>query len=246
MRAPCRVVSIARSPMLVSVSLALSVFSACDKGEDNAGEPASEVSAPPAPEAAPAPEPEPPNMSASDAERSAPEACAKGVFVAHAESSDGPEGIERDSSAAREKAEALRAEALEGATTINALAERDSDDPRSQKKRGAIGTYARDAWPEMYEGLDAPLWATRVGGISEVVETPRGFAFAERCEIDKVHTRHILIRYVGAERSTEETKRSKDAAKARAKEAHAKIAGGEDFATVAAKYGEDSTAENGG
>src|SRR5690606_39624993 len=45
--------------------------------------------------------------------------------------------------------------------------------------------------------------------------TPRGFAFAERCEIDKVHTRHILIRYVGAERSTEETKRSKDAAKAR-------------------------------
>ena len=184
-------------------------------------------------------------MTATDEEKEAPEACAKGVFVAHAGSSDGPEGIDRPPTAARERAVQLRSEVLAG-SDITDVAERESDDDRSKKKRGGVGTYARDAWPEMYAGLDAELWATKIGGVSGVVETPRGFAFVERCPIDKVHTRHILIRYAGAERATRETTRNKQEAKARAEEAHAKIAGGADFAKVAKEYGEDGTVEKGG
>lgn len=221
-----------------------------DKASTDESKPASASADQPKDEAAkpeaPSSKPEAPQV-ADEALKSAPEACAKIIVVAHAEAEgvDEASGITRDAAAAKAKAEKLRAQ-VEGGADFVEVAQRESDEERSKKKRAGAGTFARDAWPERYAGVDAALWQVPLEGLTPVVETPLGFAFAKRCAVDKVHTRHILVRYAGAERASEETTRSKAEAKARAEEAHAKIAAGADFAEVAAEYGEDGTAQKGG
>jgi parvulin-like peptidyl-prolyl isomerase len=175
------------------------------------------------------------------------EACVKLLAVAHTELEEErrPEGVRRDKEAAKAHAEALRAK-LEGGADFLALVASDSDDARTKSKKGGMGTYTKEKWPEPYEPFKAPVFALKIGERSGVLDTPFGFAIVERCPIDKVHTRHILIRYAGAKRADDDVKRTRDEAKAEATKIREAIAGGEDFAEVAKERGEDGTAERGG
>ncbi len=173
------------------------------------------------------------------------EACARVVLVAWKGAEDAPESIERDEAAAKTRAEELQ-KRIAGGEDIGAVASADSDHEKTKKKAGGFGTFTKDKWPESYPALLETVFALKVNETSPVVKTSRGFAVAQRCAVDKVHTRHILIRYAGAERADDDVKRAKEDAKKLAEKILADIKGGEDFAKQAEKHGEDGTSERGG
>lgn len=177
------------------------------------------------------------------------EACAKILVVAHdeLESKELPEGapLGRDKAAAKKKAEALLAQLRDGDSLVT-LVKSDSNDARTRAKQGGMGTFKRDAWPARYKVFIEPTFALAIGEYSDVLDTPFGFSIVERCPINKVHSRHILIRYSGAKRADNDVKRSRKVAKAEAKALRTAIAGGQDFGTVAKENGEDGSAERGG
>lgn len=216
--------------------------SACSKkdapADADAAKPAESEAPAPAPEAAPA-------KPVQEADPN--EACALLLAVAHTELEEErrPEGTTRDKAAAKAHAEALHAK-LEGGADFLALVASDSDDARSKSKKGGMGTYTKEKWPEPYEAFKAAVFGLKIGERSGVLDTPFGFAIVERCPVDKVHTRHILVRYAGAKRADDDVTRTRDEAKAEAAAIRAAIAGGKDFAEVAKEKGEDGTAERGG
>ncbi len=177
------------------------------------------------------------------------EACAKILVMAHDEfeSDELPEGAPfgRDKAAAKKKAEALLAQLRDGGS-LATLVKSDSDDARTRAKEGGMGTFKRDAWPARYNVFIEPTFALAIGEYSGVLDTPFGFVIVERCPIDKVHSRHLLIRYSGAKRADKDVKRSREEAKAEAIALRAAIAGGQDFAEVAKEKGEDGSAARGG
>ena len=223
------------------LALALSTTAACD-GKDKET-PAAASGAAATPTSAASGEAEP-KAEAVAIPSDAAQACAKVIVVAHT-GAEGAEEIERDEAAAKAKAEELRAKVEAGADIV-ALAQSDSDEERSRNKRAGLGTFDKESWPERYAGLAEPVWNTAIDGLTPVVKIPLGYAFAQRCTVDLLHTRHILIRYQGAERAPEETTRGKEEAKALAEEVHAKISAGAEFAALAAEHGEDGSAERGG
>lgn len=175
------------------------------------------------------------------------EACVRLLVVAHTdlEGERRPEGVSRDKEAAKAHAEALHKQLEEGADFV-ALVASDSDDARTKSKKGGMGTYTKEKWPEPYAPFKEAVFGLKIGEHSGVLDTPFGFAIVERCPIDKVHTRHILIRYAGAKRADDDVKRTRDEAKAEATKIREAIAGGQDFAEAAKEKGEDGTAERGG
>jgi hypothetical protein len=239
-----------RAPALIVPALFLtaSLVSGCDDGTSPSGE-APKVEAPKAPDVGPAAEaPAPDPAAAKPVAAAAPdpnEACARGIVVGWKGLEGAEEDITRDKAAAQARAEQLLDRAKSGEAIASLAAE--SDEARSQRKRGGLGTYVREKWPERYGPLADPLYAAAIEGFTDVVETPLGFAFAQRCAVDKVDTSHILIRYGGADRAPEDLKRTKDEARALAQEVRDKAAAdGADFAALAGEYGEDGTAKKGG
>ena len=70
---------------------------------------------------------------------------------------------------------------------------------------------------------------------------------AQRCKVEKVHTRHILVRYKGAKNAEPKIKRSKEEAQKLAEKLRAEATAPKaDFAALAKKKSEDSSAERGG
>ena len=177
------------------------------------------------------------------------EACAKILVIAHDELDKDKDKdkapVGRDRASAKNKAEALLAR-LRAGESFAKLVQDNSDDARTRAKKGGMGTFKRDAWPARYEVLLEPIFALQIGEHSGVLDTPFGFVVAERCAIDKVHSRHILIRYRGAKRANDEVTRSREEARAQATAVRAAIAGGQDFAQVAREKGEDGSSERGG
>jgi len=234
-----------RRPLLPIVVLALALAApACSKKE---AEPAEEAAATKTDEATP---PEAKKEEKEPVQEADPnEACLKILVVAHSglDEDQQPEGADklRDKPAAEAHAKALLAK-LEAGESFESLVLSDSDDERTKAKRGGTGTFTRDAWPERYEPLKEPIFGLPIAGRTAVLDTPIGLVIAERCAVDKVHTRHILLRYAGAKRADDDVKRSRDEAKAEAEAVRAMIAGGQDFAEVAKDKGEDGTAERGG
>lgn len=185
------------------------VLAACDGGASSGAPPAEPAKQAPAPAPAPAKEAEaPPAPSYPPGE--ADEACAKILVVAWQGAEGADDGVTRDRAAAQARAEELRAKLASG-TDFAALAG-ESDEPKTRAKGGAMGTYARDSWPEKYAPLKEAVFALGIGETSAVVEHPHGFVVAQRCKVEKVHTRHILIRYAGAKNAEAKIKRSKEEA----------------------------------
>lgn len=219
------------------------LLAACDgdapKTQDPPPEPANKVEAPP-PEKKPEPPPAPKYPPGEP-----DEACAKILVVAW-QGADGAEpAVTRDKPAAQARAEELRKKLAEGTAFADLAAE--TDEPKTRVKGGAMGTYAKDKWPEKYAPLKDVVFALGLGETSAVVEHPHGFVVAQRCKVEKVHTRHILVRYKGARNAEPKIKRSKEDAQKLAEKIHAEATRpGADFAALAKKKSEDSSAERGG
>ncbi|MEM9068207.1 MAG: peptidylprolyl isomerase [Myxococcota bacterium] len=216
-------------------SLALVVVFACD--EEPEATPAETPVEPTEPTLEPEAEPAPP----ADSE----EACVLGVVVAWNEATPAPPDVTRTEAEARAKAEALHAR-LSAGESIETLARAESDAPTSRARGGAMGTWTREDWPEMHGALKDPIFGVGVGMHPEVIQAPYGFVVAERCPIEKVHTRHILVRYAGARNAPDDVTRDADAARALAEELRESVVSGTDFAEVARERSEDSSAERGG
>lgn len=196
----------------------------------------------PAKAAAPAPaEPTPPPKPAPDPK----EACAR-IFVAAWAGAEGAEAsVTRDESAAKTHAEAIREKLLGGVDFAGIAA--GSDEPKTRAKGGAMGTYEREKWPEKYAAIADAVFALQVGEVTPAIRLPHGYVVAQRCAVEKVHTRHVLVRYKGARNAEKSVKRDAVAARELAEKVYAEAsAAGADFAAIARKYSEDGSAEKGG
>jgi hypothetical protein len=229
--------------MKLAVLPCLALLLACDSGppksQDPPPEPARQVAvAEPVkqPEAPPAPK-FPPGE--------ADEACAKILVVAWQGAEGAAETVTRDKPAAQARAAELR-EKLASGTAFSDLA-KETDEPKTGAKGGAMGTYARDKWPEKYAPLKDIVFALGLGETGPVVEHPHGLVIAQRCKVEKVHTRHILIRYKGAKNAEPKIKRSKEDAQKLAEKLRGEASkAGADFEALAKKQSEDGSAERGG
>lgn len=216
--------------------LASLVHVACGSSSDagSASAPAEPVTPTP-PEPAPAP-PEP----ESD------ELCARVIVVSWSGAPHAPEGVTRSESEARERAEQLHAR-LEAGEDFATIARTESDASSSGPRGGLLGTYARDEWPAAHEPIRAPIEGLRIGETSHVLQAPYGWVIAQRCPIERLHTRHILVRYAGARNAGPEVTRTREQAHARASELLQRARNaGTDFAELARVESEDASAERGG
>ena len=213
------------------VALAVSGGIACDE------EPEAPVETPPE-IAEPEPEPEP--------EPAIDEACARVVVVAWQGAPHASEEITRTQQEARVRAEELLARVDQG-EGIAEVARENSDASSSGPRGGLIGTYTRDDWPGAHQVLIDPVMGVAVGARTQVIEAPYGYVFAERCAVEKIHTRHILIRYAGAKNADDDVERTKEAAQVMATEIRqAAVADGADFEALARERSEDASASSGG
>jgi hypothetical protein len=110
-----------------------------------------------------------------------------------------------------------------------------------------MGTFHKDEWPEIHKAIKEPVFALPVGGLADApVEAEYGIALVSRCAVEKARSRHILVRYKGAKKADGDVKRTKEQAKKHAEGCLARVAGGEDFAKVAAACSDDASKERGG
>lgn len=218
--------------------LALSLVLACGGEPPAAPKPEPAKAEPPKPEPA---KPDPPKPPPPDQK----EACAKVLVVAWAGAEGAEPNVNRDEAAAQARAEELRVKLASG-TAFSELAG-ESDEPKTKLKRGALGTFERDKWPEKYAPLAEPLFAVQVGEATKPVKLPFGWAVAQRCAVEKIHSAHILVRYKGAKNAEPKIKRDKAAAQKLAEKVLAEVQKpGADFTALAKKYSEDASAERGG
>lgn len=175
------------------------------------------------------------------------EACARIVLVAYRGAERAPEGVERNKNQALARAEQLLEQAQKAPADFPDLAREHSDAPSSAERGGLIGTFSRKAWPELYASLEKPLFDLKIHEIGGPVEMPYGFAVLKRCPVEKIHARHILIRYEGAERAGQDVTRSKARARQIAEEIHQKVLSEPDrFDELARARSEDGSASRGG
>ena len=191
----------------------------------------------PEPAAEPAPEPAPPDPN---------EACARVVVVAWQGAVAAAPAITRSEDEARSRAEELRTR-IAGGADFATVARSDSDASSSGPRGGLLGTYTQDDFPEIHAPIRDAVFALHVDELSQVVRAPYGYVVAQRCAVEKAHTRHILVRYRGARNAPDDITRTEAEARARAEELRAQVsASGADFAAIARENSDDSSAERGG
>lgn len=157
-----------------------------------------------------------------------------------------PETITRTEADARARAEELRARAERGGD-FAAIARAESDARSSGPRGGLLGTYARAEWPEAHRPILEPIAGLRIDEVSEVLRAPYGWVIARRCAVERVHTRHILVRYAGARNAPLEVTRTREEARDLAQRIFADVSEpGADFAAIARERSEDASAERGG
>lgn len=216
--------------------LALCLVSVACGGEEPAApeEPTTE----PAPETEPETEPDP---GAPDTT----EACVQGVVVAWQGARGASEEVTRSKEDARARAEELRTR-IEGGAAFAEVARAESDGRTTAPRGGVMGTFTAADWPDLHAPLKEAVFQLHPGMIGPVVEADYGYVVVSRCPVEKVHTRHILVRYRGARRAPDDVVRTADAARALADSYRNAAIGGEDFVALAREHSEDSSAERGG
>lgn len=230
------------SRMNVSRVLLLSLF--CSLGSACDDEPAAPES-PPVAETEAQPEVDEPEVD-EPAAPDANEACARAVVVAWQGAAHAADTVTRSKEEAEARAEALLAR-VRGGEFVADIAREQSDAASSGPRGGLLGTYERSEWPAVHEVLAPALFAAQVGTATDVIEAEYGYAFAYRCPVEKVHTRHILIRYAGARNAGDDVERSREEARAAAVAVRgAAMMDDVDFEGLARQHSEDASAENGG
>jgi hypothetical protein len=240
--------------MLVFAGLGLLACSG--KSSESGAAPAQEPTAvPPAPpaEAAPA-QPNAPAAAAAPADPAAAppatgdaeEACARVVVVAYKGAEPPAKGVTRDKARAEIEAREMLAK-LKSGSHFGTLARGHSDAPTSGARDGYLGTFKRSEWPPIHAAVRDAVYGMAVGALADApIAAPYGYVVLQRCPIEKARSRHILIRYQGAERAPNSITRSKDEAKALATELLGELRNGADFAQLAKAKSEDGSAERGG
>jgi peptidyl-prolyl cis-trans isomerase SurA len=234
------------SPWFSSWAVPVVLLVACN-GKEPAPSPepvptqAAQTEAPKAPEP-PAPPPGP----AIEAPADPDEACARIVVVSYKGADHAPDGMTRDKAAAQARAaELLKDPRL--ATDFAAVAKTDSDAPSSAPRGGIMGTYTKDAWPELHQAIKDTVFGLKVNETAaQPVEAPYGFVIVQRCKVEKIHARHVLVRYKGAKNAPATIRRTREQALKIAVEAQQKLSQGQDFAMIAKKYSEDGSKDKGG
>lgn len=174
------------------------------------------------------------------------EACARAIVVAWRGATAAPATVTRTEEEARARAEELRAR-IEGGADFAEVARAESDAASSGPRGGLLGTYRREDFPAVHEPIRDAVFALHDHQTSEVLRAPYGYVVAQRCPVEKVHTRHILIRYQGARNAGDDVTRTEAEAQARATELRGQLdAEGADFAAMAREHSEDGSAEDGG
>lgn len=174
------------------------------------------------------------------------EACAQVIVVAWQGAVAASTEITRSEEDARARAEELRARIDQG-EDFAMIARTDSDASATGPRGGLIGTYTREAWPPVHAPIRDAVFALQVHQTSDVLHAPYGYVIARRCPVQKVHTRHILVRYRGARNAPDDLTRSEDDARALAQQIRVDVtAPGADFAAIARQRSEDGSASSGG
>ncbi len=134
---------------------------------------ASVVVAPAAPSASAA-EPTP---SASEAAPPREIAGAAHILVAYTGAELADKAVTRTKDAAKKRAAEALGKIKKDKMPFEEAAKKYSDDPTSKDVGGAIGNFERNAMPAAFS---TATFAMKVGDISDVVETPRGFHIIKR------------------------------------------------------------------
>jgi parvulin-like peptidyl-prolyl cis-trans isomerase-like protein len=136
---------------------------------------ASAVAAPPSAE--PAPTAANPAPSASEVLPPREIAGAAHILVAYSGAELAAKTVTRSKDAAKKRAAEALSKITKDKMPFEEAAKKYSDDPGSKDLGGAIGNFERNAMPEAFSKA---TFAMKVGDISEVVETPRGFHIIKR------------------------------------------------------------------
>jgi peptidyl-prolyl cis-trans isomerase SurA len=191
-----------------------------------------------APKPAPAPAIAPPTVAPAPSRD--PKYAATTVLVAWKGAVGASEKVTRTQAEAKKLADEVHDRAVAG-EDFAALARQYSDAP-SGARGGSVGVYLTGTMVPTFEDAVA---AVQPGQIGPVAESPFGYHVVRRDVIVEERVAHILVAWTGTPRS--EVTRSKEAAKARAQQALARVEKGEDFAKVAASMSDDETTrERGG
>ncbi|MBN2798660.1 MAG: peptidylprolyl isomerase [Deltaproteobacteria bacterium] len=168
-----------------------------------------------------------------------PRYAATHVLIAYAGAVGAPEGQPRTPELARALAERIRREAL-GGRPLEELAREHSDGP-SAGRGGSLGVYLTGTMVPEFEAAVASL---PVGAVGPVVQTPFGYHVIRRDPVIEARAAHLLVSWEAALRGT--PGRSQEQARARIDEAADRLAAGEPWDAVVARYSDDTTAAQGG
>ena len=233
--------SCARAGAVAAGAFLLTSLALMGCGDDAGDETAESVAQTPA---APEPASAPPEPTVSDPELE--EACARILIVAHEEAQPRPADVTRTREEGRERIEGV-VERLDAGESFEALAQEISDGRSTGARGGLAGTYARSDWPPIHADIIGPLYALSVGQRSSPVDAEYGWVLVQRCEVEKIHIRHILIRFAGARNAPEGITRSEEDAEVHAEGIRQQVvAPGASFEALAREHSEDGSAEQGG
>ncbi len=99
------------------------------------------------------------------------------ILVAYSGAELASKTVTRTKDAAKKRAAEALAKITKDKMPFEEAAKKYSDDPGSKDLGGAIGNFEKNAMPEAFSKA---TFAMKVGDISEVVETPRGFHIIKR------------------------------------------------------------------
>jgi peptidyl-prolyl cis-trans isomerase SurA len=162
----------------------------------------------------------------------APKYAATTVLVAWKGAVGAPDRVTRSQADAKKLADDLHDRASKG-EDLATLAKQYSDAP-SGPRGGSVGVYLTGTMVPSFEDAVAGV---EPGQIGPVAESPFGYHVVRRDPVVEERVAHILVAWSGTPRS--EVSRTKDAAKAIAEKALARVQAGEEFGKVAADLSDD-------
>jgi peptidyl-prolyl cis-trans isomerase SurA len=161
------------------------------------------------------------------------------ILIAYDGAARAPAHVSRSPDTARELAQSLHQQAVEGAV-LEDLARANSDGG-SAKRGGSLGVYRTGT---MMPNFEAAVASVEVGKVAPLTESPFGFHIARRDMVIEYHAQHIIITWGTAHNS--KSTRTKEQATLMIQGAAQRLKQGIAFEDVAREISEDSTAQNGG
>jgi NIMA-interacting peptidyl-prolyl cis-trans isomerase 1 len=172
------------------------------------------------------------------------------LWVAFRSADGGNAGPQRTRAEALERARSLAAMAR-GGEKLSQLVPEYSDRPGAHDDLGVLRLHPTSP-PPSAAGLVKPALALPVGGISEPIEQPDGFAVIERLKDpplgpERIAAKHILIGYAGSPKEIANVTRSEAEARQLAEQVEREVrAPDADWNALAAKYTDEPAGKQSG